>query len=67
MHDPGSSLNIISFSSPKRSGYTQNRITRRCIEVSGVGGNCICTMGFVNLNLTVGSLAAVHRFHVIDF
>lgn len=36
------------------------------LEVSGFEGGCTHTLGFVNLELTVGSIRAVHRFHDID-
>lgn len=36
------------------------------IKVSSFGGDCTHTLGFVNLDLTVGPLRAAHRFHIIN-
>lgn len=60
MLDQGSSLPILVA-----VGVPRENIIRQLIEVSRFGG-CTYTMDFVNLDLTVESSRAEHRFHVID-
>lgn len=52
--DPEFSLNNISLSILDIVGIPWNRITRQPTKVFRSGGNCTYTVGFVNLNLTVG-------------
>lgn len=42
------------------------REQRQLVKVSGFGGGCTYTMGFVNLDLTVGPIRATKRFYVVD-
>lgn len=60
------SLNIISLPVLDAVGVRRDDMTGHPMEVSGFGGNCIYTLGFVNLDLVVRLVRAVHRFHVID-
>lgn len=56
MLDQWSSLDIISLPILDAVGVPWENITRQRIEVSGLGGDCICVMGFVNPDLTVGRI-----------
>lgn len=64
--EQGLSLNIIFLPVVDAEDMSRENITRQMIEVSGFGSNCTYILGFVNLDLTVGQIRAMHRFHVID-
>lgn len=66
MLDAGSSLYIISLSILNAVGILRDRITRQPIEPSSFRGNYTYTIGFVNLDLTVGPIPTAHKFHVTD-
>lgn len=66
MLDPRSLLNIISLLVLEVVGLPRDRIMRQSIEVSGLGGNCSYSIGFVHLDLTVWPMRAAHQFHIID-
>lgn len=66
MVDLGSSLNIISFSVLDVVGIPRDKIARQPIEVSSFRGHSMYTMGFVNLDLTVGPIRVAHKFHLMD-
>lgn len=65
MLDQWLSLNIISLSFIAL-GLPRENIIRQPIEVLGFGGGYMCTMGFVNLDLAVGSIRAAQWIHVIE-
>lgn len=66
MIDPRSSLNIISLSILETVDIPQEGIASQSIEVSDFEANFTYTFGFVNLDLSVGSMRAAHGYHVID-
>lgn len=41
-------------------------VVEQPIEVSGVIGSWSFTIGYINLDLTIGSMRAATRFYVID-
>lgn len=47
-------------------GVPRDGIRRQPVEISGFGGNYSYNLGFVNLDLTIGSVRVAHRLHVID-
>lgn len=66
MIDQRSSLNIISLPILDAVCVSRDNITRQPIEVLRFGGNYMYALGFVKLNLIVGPIRVVHRYHVID-
>lgn len=63
--NPGFSLNIILLSI-LAVRVPQKQIPEQPIEVSGLEVISTYTLGFVNLNLTVGLMRTVNRFYVIS-
>lgn len=60
MFDPGSSINIIFLSTLDAVGVPKYKIIHQPIEVSSFRGHKTHTLGFVNPDLTVGSIRAAH-------
>lgn len=67
MLDPGSLMNIISLSVLDAIGLPLDIITMQPIQGPSFRGNRTYTMGFLNLDLTIGPIQAAHKFHMIDF
>lgn len=66
MLDPGSSLDIMPLSTLEAEGIPRDTFFKQPVEVSSFRGNASLAFGFPNLNLTVGSLEAANRLHIID-
>lgn len=64
--DQGSSLSIISLSVLDAVYTPRENIMRQPIKVSGFRGDCTYTIGFMNLDPTVGLIRAAHLSHVIN-
>lgn len=52
--DPRSSLNIMPPSSLEVVGIPQVRVVKQLIEVSSFGGSESFTLGYINVDLTIG-------------
>lgn len=65
MRHQGSSLDIIYLPFLGAIGVHRDNIMRQPQGVT-VGGNCTYTLGFANLDLIVGLIRAMLKFHVID-
>lgn len=61
-----SSLNTVSLTILDAVGISKERITKQSIEVWSFRGHNIYTLVFVDLDLTVRSIRATHKFHVIN-
>lgn len=62
----GSSLNIISLNFLDDIGSPRENTQKQSFEVSIFNGDQTSTIGFVNLNLTVGQIRAPFHFYAID-
>lgn len=62
----GSSLNIVSLSILDAVGIPRERITRQLIEGSSLRVHNTYNLGFVNIDLAVGTNQTAHGFHVIE-
>lgn len=66
MLDPGSSINIISLLILDTVDVSREKIVRQPIKTSSFRESKTFIIGFVNLDLTVGSIRVAHPFQVID-
>lgn len=66
MVDRGYSLNIMPLSMLEVVGIPESKIIDQSIEILGFGGNVPFTLSYTNLDLTMGPIRVVPRFHDID-
>lgn len=64
--DPGYSLKFMPLSTLETVGIRRDKIIKHSVEVSSFRGNASFTLGFINLDLTVGPMRVANRFRVID-
>lgn len=62
---PGSSRNAMPLSTLK-VGIPRDNMVRQPVKVSRFGGNASLTLGFIELDMTIGPMRASTRFHVFD-
>lgn len=64
--DSGSSLNIMSLSTLEALKIPRRRTLNHPVKVSGFGGKASFTIGYINLDRTIGPMRAATHFHVTN-
>lgn len=65
MLDWGSSINIISLAVLDAVGIPREWITRQPVKVSSFRGHITFSVGFVNLDITIGLTRTIRKLQVI--
>ncbi|KAK9911759.1 hypothetical protein M0R45_035650 [Rubus argutus] len=64
--DTGSSVNIVPLSVLKAAKIPTSRIVRSTVTISGFGNGSEDTLGYIQLDLKVGPIRSLTKFHVLN-